>query len=191
MSPYRLPHNACKCFIKFSMSKKEITIYIYVQARCTNSPTVHRVWGSARPQRSIVRSLPFHFCRRLFPKLEPMTSWSYGGNFTGYSKAPLRNNYIHVTWNSLMCKYVYMYFWFLCRTSSLALSFACSRVQLPWTKLIYYVTLKKEFKFYILRVTQTKEFGIPGRYDQQEQAASPQMSIFHIFQLSFPCWLYT
>ena len=31
---------------------------------------------------SIVRSLSLHFCKRLFPGLEPVTSWSQGSSFT-------------------------------------------------------------------------------------------------------------
>ncbi|KAF3660740.1 hypothetical protein FXO38_12053, partial [Capsicum annuum] len=47
------------------------------------------VRGRAPPQGCIVRSLTLHFCQRLFPRLEPLTSWSYDNNFTSYSKAPL------------------------------------------------------------------------------------------------------
>ena len=38
--------------------------------------------------RSIVRSLTLHFCKRLFPRLEPMTSWSQGSNPYHCAKAP-------------------------------------------------------------------------------------------------------
>jgi hypothetical protein len=31
---------------------------------------------------SYARSLSLHFCKRLFPGLEPMTSWSQGNSFT-------------------------------------------------------------------------------------------------------------
>ena len=31
---------------------------------------------------SFVRSLSLHFCKRLFPGLEPVTSWSQGNSFT-------------------------------------------------------------------------------------------------------------
>ncbi|KAG5630776.1 hypothetical protein H5410_002493 [Solanum commersonii] len=58
-------------------------------ARCTKAPAMCRVQGRARPQGPIVRSLTLHFCQRLFLRLEPMTSWSHGSNFTNYSKAPL------------------------------------------------------------------------------------------------------
>ncbi|KAF3627626.1 hypothetical protein FXO37_29775 [Capsicum annuum] len=32
-----------------------------------------------------------YFQEGLFPRLEPVTSWSHGNNFTGYSKAPLQS----------------------------------------------------------------------------------------------------
>jgi hypothetical protein len=38
--------------------------------------------------KSYVRSLPQHFCKRLFPELEPMTSWSQGNSFTAASGLP-------------------------------------------------------------------------------------------------------
>ena len=37
---------------------------------------------------SIVRSLSLHFCKRLFPGLEPMTSWSQGSSFTTPPRLP-------------------------------------------------------------------------------------------------------
>ncbi|KAK4725711.1 hypothetical protein R3W88_030628 [Solanum pinnatisectum] len=42
---------------------------------------MHGVGGRARPQGSIVCNLTLHFCKRLFPRLEPMTSSSQGNNF--------------------------------------------------------------------------------------------------------------
>ncbi|XP_070001829.1 uncharacterized protein [Nicotiana sylvestris] len=44
-----------------------------------------RVRGRDGPQRSIVRSLTLHFCKRLFPRLEPMTSLSHDNNFASYA----------------------------------------------------------------------------------------------------------
>ncbi|KAF3671380.1 putative oligopeptide transporter 4-like [Capsicum annuum] len=55
--------------------------------RCTKASTMHMVRGRARPQESIVCSLTLHFCRRLFPKLGPMTFRLHGSNFTGHSEA--------------------------------------------------------------------------------------------------------
>jgi hypothetical protein len=37
---------------------------------------------------SYVRSLSLHFFKRLFPGLEPMTSWSQGNNFTAVPGLP-------------------------------------------------------------------------------------------------------
>ncbi|XP_044323773.1 uncharacterized protein [Triticum aestivum] len=37
---------------------------------------------------SIVRSLSLHFCKRLFPGLEPVTSWSQGSSFTTAPRLP-------------------------------------------------------------------------------------------------------
>ncbi|XP_044343151.1 uncharacterized protein [Triticum aestivum] len=37
---------------------------------------------------SIVRSLSLHFCKRLFPGLEPVTSWSQGSSFTTALRLP-------------------------------------------------------------------------------------------------------
>jgi len=34
---------------------------------------MHGVWRRAGPQGSIVRNLTLHFCKRLFPRLEPVT----------------------------------------------------------------------------------------------------------------------
>ncbi|PHU07840.1 hypothetical protein BC332_24329 [Capsicum chinense] len=47
------------------------------------------VRGRAPPQGCIVRSLTLHFCHRLFSRLEPVTFWLHGNDFTSYSKAPL------------------------------------------------------------------------------------------------------
>jgi hypothetical protein len=38
--------------------------------------------------RSYVRSLSLHFCKRLIPRLEPITSWSQGNNFTTVPRLP-------------------------------------------------------------------------------------------------------
>src|SRR4051812_37863866 len=38
---------------------------------------------------TIVRSLSLHFCKRLFPGLEPVTSWSQRNNFTAAPRLPL------------------------------------------------------------------------------------------------------
>ncbi|KAM3269009.1 hypothetical protein P3S67_030973 [Capsicum chacoense] len=43
---------------------------------------MHGVRGRAPPQGCIVRSLTLHFCLRLFPRLEPVSSWSHDNNFT-------------------------------------------------------------------------------------------------------------
>ncbi len=37
---------------------------------------------------SYIRSLSLHFCKRLFPGLEPMTSWSQGNSFTAAPGLP-------------------------------------------------------------------------------------------------------
>nr|XP_016465741.1 PREDICTED: ubiquitin-conjugating enzyme E2-17 kDa-like [Nicotiana tabacum] len=45
--------------------------------------------GKGRTTR-VYRTQPtLHFCKRLFSRLEPVTSWSHGNNFTGYTMAPL------------------------------------------------------------------------------------------------------
>ena len=46
------------------------------------SSRLRRVRGRVRPLGSFVRSLSLHFCKRLFPGLEPVTSWSQGSSFT-------------------------------------------------------------------------------------------------------------
>jgi hypothetical protein len=42
---------------------------------------------------SYVRSLSLHFCKRLFPGLEPMTSWSQGNNITVAPGLPFIGHY--------------------------------------------------------------------------------------------------
>ena len=49
---------------------------------------------------SIVRSLSLHFCKSLFPGLEPVTSWSQGSSFYHCAKAPLLY-YIHAYRNEI------------------------------------------------------------------------------------------
>jgi len=63
----------------------------------------------AGPQESILRSMILHFCKRLFPRLEPVISWSHGSSFTSYAKVPLQL----FSWNSPMKKVTasYSYFW--------------------------------------------------------------------------------
>ena len=46
---------------------------------------------------SIVRSLSLHFCKRLFPGLEPVTSWSQGSSFYHCAKAPLPTSSLPLT----------------------------------------------------------------------------------------------
>ncbi|KAF3626704.1 hypothetical protein FXO38_29106 [Capsicum annuum] len=43
-------------------------------ARCTKATAMRGVRGRALPQGCIVRSFTLHFCQRLFPRLEPLTS---------------------------------------------------------------------------------------------------------------------
>ena len=43
-----------------------------------------------------VRSLSLHFCKRLVPGLEPVTSWSQGSSFTTAPRLPfIIHNYLH------------------------------------------------------------------------------------------------
>ncbi|XP_044362097.1 replication protein A 70 kDa DNA-binding subunit A isoform X2 [Triticum aestivum] len=44
---------------------------------------------------SIVRSLSLHFCKRLFPGLEPMTSWSQGSSFTTAPRLPFSFEFVN------------------------------------------------------------------------------------------------
>ncbi|KAF3652493.1 hypothetical protein FXO38_16070 [Capsicum annuum] len=63
------------------------------------SSSLTRFQGSTGPEGSIVCNLTcisargylhsLHFCKRLLPRLGPLNSWSHGGNFTNYAKAPL------------------------------------------------------------------------------------------------------
>jgi hypothetical protein len=41
------------------------------------------------------RSLPLHFYKRLFPELEPMTSWSQGNSFTAAPGLPFKGKYMY------------------------------------------------------------------------------------------------
>jgi hypothetical protein len=43
---------------------------------------------------SYVRSISLHFCKRLFPGLEPMTSWSQGNNFIAAPGFLFINKYV-------------------------------------------------------------------------------------------------
>jgi hypothetical protein len=42
---------------------------------------------------SYVRSLFLHFCKRLFPRLEPMTLWPQGDTFTTVPGFPFRHKF--------------------------------------------------------------------------------------------------
>jgi hypothetical protein len=44
---------------------------------------------------SHVCSNSLHFCKRLFPRLEPMTSWSQGNNFTAAPRLPFYKGMQH------------------------------------------------------------------------------------------------
>jgi hypothetical protein len=44
---------------------------------------------------SYVRSFFLHFCKRLFLRLEPMTSWSQGNNFTTAPGLPFFSNKVY------------------------------------------------------------------------------------------------
>ncbi|XP_047252497.1 uncharacterized protein LOC124887241 [Capsicum annuum] len=76
-----------------------LSIYLNVSCkkravRCTKAPAMRRVRRRAPPQGCIVRSLALHFCQRLFPRLELVTSWSHDSNCTSYSKALLLYKHI-------------------------------------------------------------------------------------------------
>ncbi|PHT37847.1 hypothetical protein CQW23_21420 [Capsicum baccatum] len=59
-------------------------------AWCTKATAMRGIRGRVPPQGCIVLNLTLHFCQRLFPRLEPVNSWSHDTNFTSYSKAPLQ-----------------------------------------------------------------------------------------------------
>ncbi|KAK4358881.1 hypothetical protein RND71_021110 [Anisodus tanguticus] len=95
-------HQSFDIYIFFMQAMKFVTdalsqdsgeiLHLKGAARCIKLPLCA---GSAEgPDHkvlyNIVCRLTLHFCRRLFPRLEPMTFWSHGSNFTGYSKAPLQ-----------------------------------------------------------------------------------------------------
>jgi hypothetical protein len=54
---------------------------------------------------SYIHSLSLHFCKRLFPRLEPMTSWSKGNNFTAVSGLPFNFMLHYLTKNILPSKH--------------------------------------------------------------------------------------
>ncbi|KAM3213463.1 hypothetical protein ACQJBY_066065 [Aegilops geniculata] len=56
--------------------KKKRAAPVHVAPACAGSGEGSDHFGS------IVRSLSLHFCKRLFPGLEPVTSWSQGSSFT-------------------------------------------------------------------------------------------------------------
>jgi hypothetical protein len=45
---------------------------------------------------SYVHSLSLHFYKRLFPGLEPMTTWSQGNNFTAATWLPFITVLVHI-----------------------------------------------------------------------------------------------
>jgi hypothetical protein len=45
---------------------------------------------------SYVRNISLHFCKRLFPGLELMTSWSQGNNFTAAPGLPFLYQELHI-----------------------------------------------------------------------------------------------
>lgn len=53
--------------------------------------SLRKVRGRAQQERSIVRTLTLDFYKRLFSKLEFMTSGSHDNNFTIYPKAQLQD----------------------------------------------------------------------------------------------------
>jgi hypothetical protein len=55
---------------------------VHVASACAGSGEWSDHYGS------IVRSLSLHFCKRLFPGLEPVTSWSEGSSFTTAPRLP-------------------------------------------------------------------------------------------------------
>jgi hypothetical protein len=58
---------------------------------CAWSSCFARVQGKGRTTWGLyTQPFPANFCKRLFPRLEPVTSWSQGGSFYHCAKAPLR-----------------------------------------------------------------------------------------------------
>jgi hypothetical protein len=56
------------------------------------SPTCAESGEGSDHFESYERNLSLHFCKRLFPGHEPMTSWSQGNNFTAAIGLPFITN---------------------------------------------------------------------------------------------------
>ena len=78
---------------------------------------------------SLVRSLSLHFCKRLFPGLEPVTSWSQGSNFYRCAKAPLQ---LLCQWNSNNFLWLLQIFTFSDRMQSICFMLTCFSVVGWW-----------------------------------------------------------
>lgn len=79
---------SCK---SLNQQKEYIIIYLIMStekkttSQCTKTPAMCGFWEKAEPQGFIVCSLNLHLCKSLFPRFEPVTSRSHGGNFTSKS----------------------------------------------------------------------------------------------------------
>jgi hypothetical protein len=60
------------------------------QPRCMKLPLCAGSGEGLDHLGSLYAALPYNFCNRLFPRLEPVTSWSQGDSFNHCTKAPLQ-----------------------------------------------------------------------------------------------------
>jgi hypothetical protein len=86
-----IPHVNCCPLYRTKVTLTPLDMYIkkgspvHVAPACTRSDHF----------RSYVRSISLYFCKRLFPGLEPMTSWLQDNNFTAAAGLPFKT-IIHV-----------------------------------------------------------------------------------------------
>ena len=79
--------------MKLKLMSSHMRLYVWFFIKKKGSPSarssrLRRVRGRVRPLGSFVRSLSLHFYKRLFPGLEPVTSWSQGSSFTTAPRLP-------------------------------------------------------------------------------------------------------
>ena len=100
--------------------------------RCYKTPSLYRVPRRVWPLGSIVHSSTLHFCKRLFPQLEPIAFWSYGSNSCHCAKAllpPITSICIEKIYNNISNKLLRSTpdsaFWCMGLESGSNLSFMC------------------------------------------------------------------
>lgn len=86
--------------------KHNTTKLLYFPERCIKAPSMHGVCGMNWPQGPIVSSLTVHFCKRVFPRLEPRPLGHKAATLQAMPRLPFHTIKLHATRTMLQFHHV-------------------------------------------------------------------------------------